>query len=133
MCPCTNATLTELDKIASINANKLSIKVLCEDLEPQWANSACVRRARLIRGVEVSTDQNGALARKVGALTSGFVVLYDAKGQKVFQGGITESRAHEGDNDGEDSIDEFVSTGKITLQKTPVYGCPLGVSQTVKS
>jgi hypothetical protein len=133
MCSCTNATLNELDKIASTNGDKLTIKVLCENLEPQWADSDVVRRAKEIPGVEVWTDAKGELAQKVGALTSGFVVLYDANGRKVFQGGITASRAHEGDNEGEDAIDEFVSKGKIALRNTPTYGCALGTPQPAKS
>jgi hypothetical protein len=44
----------------------------------------------------------------------------------AFSGGITDSRGHEGDNDGADAILEIVSgPGVRAVARTPVFGCTL--------
>jgi hypothetical protein len=52
-------------------------------------------------------------------------VLYDARGQLVFRGGITSARGHAGDNYGADAVAEFVNTGVRSRSLTPVFGCSL--------
>ena len=56
------------------------------------------RSAAAIPGVTVHVDHDGGEARRFGAETSGFVVLYDAHGELLFAGGITTGRGQAGDN-----------------------------------
>jgi len=83
------------------------------------------RSATAIPSVTVHEDPDGAQARLFGAETSGDVLLYDMRGQLMFQGGITGSRGHVGDNAGESSIISFLAGRETGLKKTPVYGCSL--------
>jgi hypothetical protein len=51
----------------------------------------------------------------------------------VFNGGITSSRGHQGDNAGQDSIISFLTKGVVTAKETPFFGCFLLNEQTRKS
>jgi hypothetical protein len=70
-------------------------------------------------------DLNGALARRFGAETSGYVLLYDAGGRLLFRGGITAGRGHAGDNAGMSAVVALVRGESISQAQTPVYGCSL--------
>jgi hypothetical protein len=74
-------------------------------------------------------DLEGRESRRFGAATSGQTLLYAADGRLLFNGGITESRGHSGDNAGRSAILSLVLglTSAPTGQplSTPVYGCPL--------
>jgi hypothetical protein len=70
-------------------------------------------------------DPGGAIARRLGAHTSGQVLVYGRAGELVFQGGLTAARGHEGANRGRDAIRRLVETGAPTEPETAVFGCPL--------
>jgi hypothetical protein len=53
--------------------------------------------------------------------------LYDQSGHLQFSGGITGSRAHQGDNAGRQSLLALLS-GRNARTATNVYGCPLFAS-----
>jgi hypothetical protein len=92
---------------------------------PDWTQSGLWRSAAAIPGVKVHADPDGRQARLFGAATSGFVVLYDPRGQLLFNGGITASRGHAGDNGGEDAVLSILAGQQPNLRQTPVYGCSL--------
>ncbi len=99
---------------------------------PGWEKTALWQRTAIIPGVIPVTDVEGQLAAKFGARTSGETVLYDSHGRLVFQGGITGSRGHEGDNLGL-SIVEGLANGRENLlpqgkeqNQSAVFGCSLG-------
>ena len=81
--------------------------------------------AKAIPGVEVMKDQDGSEARLFQAFTSGQTLLYDSKGHLVFNGGITGSRGHSGDNAGRKAIISLVTEGKANRTNTFVFGCSL--------
>src|SRR5688572_26021015 len=127
-CPCTRATVEELDRLMTSCRDRLDVVVYI--LRPvsklaEWAKTPLYSRASRIDGVTVKFDDDGVSAQRYGALTSGQVLLYSARGLLLFSGGITASRGHEGDNAGRDAITELVLTGKTKLSATPVYGCAL--------
>jgi len=129
-CPCSQATLEELDSIMAQNLASLSAEVLCaeyDSLPEPVEQSAIWRRAQRIPGVTVVKDLRGAEARHFATLTSGEARLYDCRGALLFHGGITGSRGHVGDNSGHAAVMEFV-TGRATSRtptSTPVFGCSL--------
>jgi len=128
-CPCSGSTIEELDRIVTKCGAKLSVEVffvMPENQAAEWKEASLLRRAEAIRGAEVHIDIDGKSAKAFGAATSGETVLYDANGKLVFQGGITPSRAHEGDNPGRDTIQQYLMTGVAPRRQLPVYGCELG-------
>jgi hypothetical protein len=127
-CPCTNASLEELKVILARSRSEIS-PTICffdpEGVSGDWTRTSLVRAAREIPGLNVVIDQNGAIAEKFGALTSGQVLMFDGQGHRIFAGGITGSRGHAGDNRGR-AVVLALAKGEITESAlTPVFGCAL--------
>lgn len=127
-CPCTRASVEELNRLLAQCRGRIAAYVLFfkpGQLPGNWAKTDLKRSAAAIPGVTVRDDPDGALARTFGAETSGYVLLYDPRGRLLFRGGITAGRGHAGDNAGENAIVSLVAGQATTLRETPVYGCSL--------
>ncbi|MEP7338953.1 MAG: RedB protein [Acidobacteriota bacterium] len=128
-CPCTRASLGELDLLMAecqglINAHVIFIRP--EGFTDEWPRTDLWQSAAAIPGVTVRQDDGGIEARRFNAETSGQVLLYDATGRLLFSGGITSSRGHSGDNAGRSAIVSLLTTAGITgINQTPVFGCAL--------
>jgi hypothetical protein len=127
-CPCTRATITELDRLMAHGRDRLVARVLFYDdprLASRWERSKLAEHAARIPGVQPQADPLGATARLFGAETSGSAVLYAPDGRLLFHGGITASRGHEGDNAGAAAIVDLVGGEVAEVRTTAVYGCAL--------
>lgn len=127
-CPCTRATVGELNALMSDCQGKLAVHVLF--LKPRkfpkdWEKTGLWFSAAAIPGVQVSSDVDGQEAHRFHAVTSGQALLFDPAGHLLFSGGITSARGHSGENAGRDAIVSLVTTGKSELIQTPVFGCSL--------
>lgn len=127
-CACTRATLGELQIIlarakAHVVADVLMYRPAISARE--WSDSDVASLAREISGVTVIEDPGGAKAARFGALTSGQVLLYSEAGKLLFEGGITASRGHSGDNNGRDAVIALLDNGSAGISSTPVFGCAL--------
>jgi hypothetical protein len=126
-CPCTRASLDELERIVARTQHRLAATVIfCapEGAAPDWVRSDSWQRAHAIPSVSVFADANGLEARRFGARTSGATLLFDRDGRLVYRGGITGSRGHAGDNAGESAVLALVD-GREAQASEPVYGCAL--------
>ena len=131
-CPCSRASLTELNRLAALRPNKANLCVLF--LRPAgcpeaFADTDLRRQAQAIPGALVATDDKGDAARRFGAATSGETVLYAADGRLLFHGGLTGSRGHEGDNPGLSAVTAWLR-GEAAPAAAPVYGCPMTADRT---
>ncbi len=90
-----------------------------------WERTDLWRTASSIPGVTVQVDNAGLEARRFHAETSGQTLLYDRSGVLRFQGGITLSRGHAGDNPGRSALQDLLLEGHSNQIKTPVFGCSL--------
>jgi len=127
-CPCTRASMEEFNRLMAQCHGRVAAHVLFfkpAQLSNDWVETDLWRSAAAIPSVMVQDDIDGTLAHKFGAETSGYVLLYDPRGQLLFKGGITDSRGHAGDNAGESVIISLVNGQKTSLSQTPVYGCSL--------
>ena len=70
-------------------------------------------------------DDGGAEARAFGVETSGQTLLYDAAGKLRFNGGITGSRGHAGDNAGRKALVALIGETAPDRNGASVFGCPL--------
>jgi len=127
-CPCTRASIGELSAIMARGQGLIAAYVLFirpEGVPDDWTRTDTWRKASSIPGVRVIADDHDVEARLFGALTSGQVLLYDRDGLLAFSGGITQSRAHYGDNEGVEAILSIVTSGAAARHETAVFGCPL--------
>jgi hypothetical protein len=127
-CPCTRASLGELEQIMTGRQELVKAYVLFykpAGVAEEWVKSDLWRSATKIPGVTVEADEEGRMTRSFGADTSGQVLLYDQQTHLVFQGGITSARGHAGDNRGRLAIETFLDTGRMTVSQTPVFGCSI--------
>jgi len=127
-CPCSRASIEELNRLLSRCHGHVAVQVWFfkpAGFPADWTRSDLWRSTAAIPGVTVRDDPDGAQARMFGAETSGYVLLYDPRGQLRFKGGITGSRGHAGDNDGESAIVSLLAGRDVNMSQTPVYGCSL--------
>ncbi len=130
-CACTRASLHELQRLStrfealpSPPALYLSI-IAPAGAGPDWADGPVLAAAASIRGLNVYLDPGGQFAGRLGATTSGHVLLYGADSRLLFSGGITSARAHEGDAAGQEAIVAALYGRGASSPVTPVFGCAL--------
>jgi hypothetical protein len=127
-CPCSRASVGELDRILVSVHDRVQTTVFFyvpADSFEDWAHTDLWKSAAAIPTVRVLTDRDAAAARRFGARTSGQALLYDSQRHLVFSGGITAARGHSGDNDGRDAIVSLLFGGQPRRRTTPVFGCAL--------
>jgi hypothetical protein len=129
-CPCTKASLGELELLVAQAQGKFDAAVLFSEPADEtgaWSNTTTIDLARSIPGVRVILDRDGTVAKQFGAETSGHTVVYASNGKLLFSGGITGARGHLGDNGGFDSVLQSVSgEGRVPRQVTAkVFGCEI--------
>ncbi|HZZ28951.1 MAG TPA: hypothetical protein VFE46_13200 [Pirellulales bacterium] len=127
-CPCTRASLSELERMLRNCERPVSVWIVFykpTEMPDNWEQSDLWRSASALPGAHVISDPDGAVANGFHIFTSGQTLLYDAHGKLLFSGGITGARGHEGDNAGETAIQEFVNHGDSGCRQTPVFGCPI--------
>ena len=130
-CPCSAASLEELSALMAHCGSRLhaSVEIFRPSREPdKWSQTPTWRSASEIPGVVVRPDVDAVLARKCGAQTSGQVFLYDKSGALMFQGGITGSRGHGGDNDALNALTCIIcqnAPAQARPAHTPVFGCAI--------
>ena len=127
-CPCTRASLAELAVLMTHLPGRLTATVWFytpANEAADWAHTGLWKTASALPGVTARADPEGSTARRLGAETSGQVLLFDPAGRQVFAGGITGARGHEGDNAGRRAVEALVLGQTTTPVTTPVFGCSL--------
>jgi hypothetical protein len=135
-CPCTNATLGELEILMAQTQGKVNVHVVFirpRGFTDEWVKSDLWRKASAIPGVTVGIDDENVEARRFHAETSGQTLLYGSDGRLLFAGGITLSRGHSGDNPGRTAITSFINRGSAEQSMTPVFGCSLFSADCVQA
>ena len=127
-CPCTRASVGELARImADVQGQAVAYVLFAKPANAgaDWDDTDLRRSAAAIPGVTTLTDDDGAEALRFGAETSGHTLLFAPDGRLLFNGGITETRGHAGDNDGESAIVALVHRQPVERSQTFVFGCRL--------
>jgi hypothetical protein len=127
-CPCTRASLGELEKLVAHCPEGLTAWVAL--FQPAgageaWAPTDLHTTAGNIPGVRVLDDIGGAEAQLFHAMTSGHTVLFGPSGEQLFSGGMTVARGHAGDNDGRSALEAILNHATPGTREAPVYGCPI--------
>lgn len=134
-CSCSRATLNELAHIQRYTARTMKTYLLFNvptGQDDSWAETDLWGLSEGMVNTERIVDRNGTLCDRFGAATSGFGMLYSDNGELLFAGGITGSRAHEGDNYGRQAVIARVMGGEQHLPsgRAPVFGCSIDSTET---
>jgi hypothetical protein len=127
-CPCTRASLSELNVIMQRFRGQLTAHVLFvrpPGTPEGWERTDTWRRASDIPGVVVRLDRDGVEAKRFRAFTSGQALLYDGRGRLLYNGGLTGARGHEGDNLGRRAIVALLNGEVRGPLSHNVFGCLL--------
>lgn len=129
-CPCSRATLEELDKVVARSGGRLRTQVWCvqyAEIADKAEESGLWARAKRIPGIELRVDPEGREVRRFDMRVSGETRLYGPSGELLFQGGITAARGHVGDNPGQAAILNLIAdqARENSVRTTPVFGCSL--------
>ena len=132
-CPCTRATLAELDRVLAHGGGRADVHVVLRRLDSTDGAPIATSLAELaaaIPHVRVQWDEGGREAARFGVATSGEVLLYDGADRLRFAGGITAARGHMGDNAGSDALLLKLTAASEETALSPVFGCALGSRPT---
>jgi hypothetical protein len=132
-CPCTRASVAQLEELMARLSGKLVAYVLFskpEAGEQEVRASELWKKAEKIPGVAVLFDRQAAESAGFGGLVSGETMLYDRAGRLVFTGGLTSARGREGHSAGTDAVLMRVSENPNASAHTPVFGCSLRDPET---
>jgi hypothetical protein len=127
-CPCTRASLGELEILLAAAPGRLRAHVVFArpaGVPARWEQADLWRQAAALPGATVRADEGGAEARRFGARTSGHALLFDADGRRQFSGGLTRARGHAGDNAGRAALLALARGTVPAHTRTAVFGCPL--------
>jgi hypothetical protein len=127
-CPCSRATLGELEILLSHCKGKLEARLwfFLPETEPAaWAQSDLWATATRLPNTSLNLDPGGTEQRRFGARVSGEAFLFLPDGTLAFHGGITGGRGHAGDNAGRAAVEWILLHGGQTTATAPVYGCEL--------
>lgn len=130
-CPCTEASASELiGAVGDLGGVETVVLRFVPDPQPAgwlgpWGGSGAIESLSRAIGARVVDDVGGRMAARLGAMTSGHVVLFGPDGAPRFRGGLTPARGHTGPNTGSASLRALVRGDKAPADRSAVYGCPL--------
>jgi hypothetical protein len=128
-CSCTVATLNELAKVSARQRPGSPVPAITvlffRPAQSDWAATSLWKQAQELPGARAVWDDGGREAANFGVLTSGYTLLFNSRGDLLFQGGITGSRGHAGDNYGIDELLDSLDFGRPSLSRPPAFGCAL--------
>jgi hypothetical protein len=125
-CPCSRGTIDAVATIVTKAGRPVDVAVVFVG-PADWPETPFYAAAREIPGCRVLRDE-GALARRLGARTSGQAYVY-AGGRLAFSGGLTSGRGQSASGAALGAVLGAIGDGEASPCGAPVYGCPLGIEE----
>ncbi len=126
-CPCTKASLNQLERVIDrVGKDRVDLKIVVfrpAGKTADWSDTHLRKKAEQLTA-NVFDDLDAQEAKKFEVNTSGYLLCFNKEKQRIFGGGITGSRGHEGENRGADSI-VCIMNRKPAEQRFPVFGCQI--------
>jgi hypothetical protein len=126
-CPCSSASLAELVQVATRYRGRFAAHLLSfrpDGSDEGWDQVQAGTEASL-PGITRWADMGGREAMQFGVETSGHVLLFEPSGRRLFSGGITISRGHQGGNPGLNELIASILGEPSGVGASPVFGCPV--------
>jgi hypothetical protein len=127
-CPCTRATALALEELLASRPGRARLNVLVykpAQAPDSWAATPISRSLSALSDVRSWIDPDGALATRFGAVTSGQVLAFDARGCLRFSGGVTPVRGQVGPNAGYAALASLLDDKPVQQKNFPVFGCSI--------
>lgn len=137
-CSCSRSSVGNLNHILQTLPADSDVDVDLYFFRPEtvpadWHETTLWTEARRIPGAVCHVDPDGRRTTEFGVATSGHVLLFAPGGARVFSGGITSGRGHDGENPGGESLSRllcglesaFESRLAIEQNSFAVYGCEI--------
>ena len=132
MCGCTNASVEQIRRLYhDIQAAGHSVPQLTfvirqpSATEPAWSSTSVLQLCNSVPGASLIQDYDGSESRLFGVTTSGTCCLFDNNGQRIFVGGITIARGHQGPAPSAWQLKRAITEGHITDEHFQVFGCAM--------
>ena len=135
-CPCSQATIGELERLMPFIQGKVKILVVfvqSENRSEEWTKQDLWNQVSSIPKVEMILDEKAREAIQFSAQTSGQVFFFNEKAQLIFKGGLTPARGHRGDSFGREVILSYIKNPLMTKSEAPVFGCSLPLPLEAKA
>jgi hypothetical protein len=128
MCPCTAASIAELDNSLTRIPAEVSVTVVAvtAGLAAETLDSSrLVAELRALPRISLQFDATGAERQRFGAVVSGEVFAFQDDGRRVYHGGMTSGRGHVGESIGQQQLEALARGESATPCDAPVFGCLL--------
>ena len=127
-CPCSQATIAELELLSELVPPALQPDVCVVASFPRsggesWNFSPLLARAARLPHTRGLVDPGGLEAALFDARVSGAVMLFDATGRRLYNGGVTMARGHEGLSTGLRSVAALLVDRHAQVKSIPPFGC----------
>ena len=130
-CPCAAATVEEISRMLAKAGQQADLQLVVfrpENQSQEWSETPTIQRAQLLGASRCWDDVNGRIASQFHVSTSGQVLLFETDGRLLFNGGVTDSRGHQGDNPNADALIQLLMQSSQNMQQTvvrDVFGCEI--------
>lgn len=129
-CSCSRSSVRNLNQLMQTLPGSVSADVDVfffrpDTLSTDWHQTPLWAAARRIPGAVCHVDPDGRRAAEFGIATSGHVLLFAPGGERVFSGGITSGRGHDGANPGSEAVSRLMRGQASTQNSFAVYGCAI--------
>ena len=124
-CSCTTSSVRMLERLTSCcrPSPQITGYAFCPLSESdKWIDTPLTRKIRSLPRSRVIVDRGGAVCDRTGVSVSGHVLVIDTLGNVSFSGGITPSRAHEGDSAAGAQFERCLNR-PCAYSAWPVFGC----------
>jgi hypothetical protein len=129
-CPCSRATVAELERLQSLVSPEAlpAIRVVASeprDADGRWSSSPLTLRASRLPNATVERDPGGVESALFAVRVSGTVLLFDQHGERLYAGGVTMARGHDGHNAGLQAVVDLLSDRPVRSTIIPPFGCTI--------
>lgn len=133
-CVCSRATVRHLMRLSTKQRAQWDTVLYIfqpSEIPKYWSESGLGEKQ--LHFATRKLDVDGAKARELGVHTSGHVIAYSANGKRLFSGGITAGRGHEGSNTAFSTLQQLLLNPQSPSENDefPVFGC--GLQEVSKS
>ncbi len=127
-CACSQATVEQLERLTTLVPARLLPTICVVASSPRstgrlWESTPLLNSIPRLPNSYVFHDAGGVETALFGARLSGTVMLYDVDGRRLYAGGVTMARGHDGHNAGIQAVADLLINPDANAPSVPAFGC----------